>query len=121
MTIQELIKKYRDQATICSAIDYAKKNSVEANNDAVKRMYKIVDVIVSDFGVDGTTEFSLLLDSTDHKINIWAATHLLEKMEADPVTQEKALMIIKNVAKQDDVEGLGFRHWLKNWEKKTDP
>jgi hypothetical protein len=121
MTIQELIKEYRDQVAICSAVDYADKNSVKANNDAVSRMYKIVDTIVSDFGVDGAREFSLLLDVTENETNIWAATHLLEKMKADPAAEKKALAIIKNVAEQNDARGLGYRHWLENWKKKTDP
>ena len=121
MTIQEIIKEYRDQVAICFAVNYAEKNSVKSNNDAVGRMYKIVDTIVSDFDVDGVREFSSLLDVTENETNIWAATHLLEKMKADPATQEKALAIIKNVAEQDDARGLGYRHWLENWKMKVDP
>jgi hypothetical protein len=119
MTLPELIKEYRKQAIVCSKIDYSDKQSVNANNNAIKIMYGIVDTIKSQFGVDGVEEFAKLLDIKDYNVNVWSATHLLEKMKVGPVAEEKALAIIKNVAKQDSVEGLGFRYWLKDYEAKN--
>ncbi len=116
--LSELINEYKEQAVICSAIDYDNKDSVKVNNNAVKRMYEIIDTIVSQFGDNGVKEFSTLLDITDHGINIWAAPHLLEKMKTDVSTETKALAIIKDAAKQDNVHALGFQYWLKEWENK---
>ncbi len=119
MNLQELIKEYKEQAIICSKIDYSDKKSVNANNDAIKRMYEIVNFINSKFDVDGTGEFSRLIDIKDHDVNVWSATHLLEIMNPDRDTKEKALSVIREVARRDDTKGLGFRHWLKDYETRS--
>lgn len=114
MTVEELLQEYQEQSAACSFIDYSNTNSIKANNVAVERMYAIVDFIVSNFGAYGVKKFSTLLDIEDNRVSVWAATHLLERMKTDSVTEEKALEIIKNVAKQNDADGLGYRHWLEN-------
>jgi len=113
MTLHELIKEYKDQAYICFKIDYADKKSVKSSNDAVKRMYEIVDIIKSQFGVLGINEFSTLLDVKENNIYIWAAPQLLEKMSPSQEIKSKALEIIREVSKEDSVRGIGFRNWLK--------
>ncbi len=114
MTLPGLTKEYRDQAAICSAANYSDKGSVKASNAAADRMRRIADIIASDFGADGLREFASLLDDTENDTNIWAATHLLERMKADAATEDKALEIIKNAASEDSPRGLGFQYWLKS-------
>ncbi len=116
MNLQELIEEYKDKAIICSKTDFSNTQSVDENNSSVKRMYEIIDLIKSQFGFSGIKEFSKLLDTMEYDINVWSATHMLEKMGADKEIREKALDLIRNVAKSGDARGLGFRHWLKDYE-----
>ncbi|MCX6718861.1 MAG: hypothetical protein NTZ38_00560 [Candidatus Taylorbacteria bacterium] len=118
MTLFELIKEYKNQVIICSRINYTDKQSVDVNNTAVERMYGIVDTINSEFGRDGLREFAMLLDIKDYNTNVWSAVHLLENMKHDHELEEKALEIIKEAAKNKDVKGLGYRHWLKTYASK---
>ena len=116
MTLQDLIKEYKDQATISSKINYSDNKSVNANNIAVKRMYEIVNVIKSKFDVEGVAEFSKLLDIKDYEIYIWSAVQLIEKLNPSRELKEKALNIIKEDAKSSNIRGIGFRRWLKDHE-----
>lgn len=116
MTLPELIKEYKDQAIISSKINYSDDKSVNANNIAVKRMYEITNVIKSKFGIEGVTEFSNLLNIKDYDINIWSAVQLVEKLNPSKELKEKALKIIKEAAKSNDVRGIGFQRWLKDYE-----
>lgn len=115
MTLPELITEYKDQVIICSEISYSDKQSVNKNNVAVKRMYEIIGIINSQFGPDGVIEFSKLLNVKDNNTYIWAAPQLLEKMNSTQEIKEKALRIIREVAKEDNARGIGFRHWLKQY------
>ncbi len=119
MNLQELIEEYNNKAIICSKTDYSNTQSVNENNSAVKRMYEIIDLIKSQFGINGIKEFSKLLGIKDYDINVWSATHLLEKMSPDKETEEKALDVIRCVANNSDTRGLGFRNWLKAYEEKN--
>ena len=55
---------------------------------------------------------------TDNKTNIWAATHLLERIPADKNVEEKALGIIQQVAKGESAKSMGFKIWLENYNEK---
>ena len=115
MTLDKLIDEYKTLPKICALTNYADKKSVKANNKAVDRMYEIVS-LVNDFGPKGTKTFSALLDISDHKTNIWAATHLLEKLAFEEPTGIRALQIIEEVAKGDDLQAAGYQIWLKNYK-----
>lgn len=118
MTLDKLIDEYKTLPKICASTNYADKKSVEANNKAVDRMYEIVSLI-SGFGPEGTKIFSALLDIPDDKTNIWAATHLLEKLSFDEPTGRHALQIIEKVANGDDLIATGYRIWLKDYKQKN--
>ena len=119
MELGDLIDEYKSLPKICNQIDYSNKSSVIKNNKAVDRMYKIVDTINLHFGKDGVEQFQKLLDIKDSKINVWAATHLLEKLNPDKKNTLKALKIIEQIAKGKDIEALGFSYWLKEWKFKN--
>ncbi len=116
MILQGLITEYKDQAVICSSVNYSDKQSVNKNNYSIKKMYEIVEIINSEFGVIGVVEFSRLLDIKENNIYIWAASQLLEKMNPSQEIREKALGIIEEVSKEDSVRGIGFRNFLRQYE-----
>lgn len=115
MEIDKLIVEYKEQAAICAKTDYADKKSVRQNNKAVDRMYAIVATIDRDFGPDGVAKFQVLLDIKENNIDLWTATHLLERLKVEKSTEQKALTIIETVAKGIGVEALGYQYWLKKW------
>jgi hypothetical protein len=117
MTIDNLIKVYIGLAKNCHDVDYADKRAVRRNNDSAKRMGAIVGEINDKFGTDGIRRFNPVLDITDYKTNLWAAVHLLKIVDnLDKSMETKALGIIKKVAAGDDLEALGFKYWIKDWE-----
>ncbi len=118
MNLPELINEYKDKVIICSNTNYSDKQSVHIHNEAAKRQYEVVNLISTKFGVKGIEEFVKLLDMKDFNLNISVAVQLLEKMNPDKGTKEKALNIIREAAKGDGVRGLGLKNWLKNYETK---
>lgn len=118
MEIDKLIAEYKEQAAICAKTDYADKKSVRQNNKAVDRMYAIVTTIDRNFGPDGIVKFQELLDVKEYNIDLWSATHLLERLKVEKSIEEKALTIIETVAKGKGVEALGYQYWLKDWYEK---
>ncbi len=82
-------------------------------------MYKIVERIKKDFGVEGMNGFGKLLDTTENETNLWVAPQLLERMKPDEITKARALKIIKEAAAGDNANELGFETWIRNWEKKN--
>jgi hypothetical protein len=118
MTTDELIEEYKGLPQNCYEINYADKKAVKKNNNSVKRMYKIIDILIKDGGNEWVSEFKKLLDSEDYRTNLWAATHLLEKLKLEEETETKALEIIKKAATGDDVLAQGYKYWLRDWESK---
>lgn len=117
MELDDLLEKYIEQAKICFQVDYGDKNSVKAHNKAADKMQKIVGLIDHNYGEEGVKRFSDLLDITEYTTNVWAAVHVFNNLKADNDSRRKALQIIRNIAKGDDVNALGFQHWLKEREK----
>jgi hypothetical protein len=111
MDYDKLVEEYKKLPQICEQTDYSDKKSVRANNKAVKRMYEIVGLISN--SDSAKFEFSKLLDIKDYKIDLWAATHMIEKLNPDLTTKQKALSIIKEVAKGEDSLAFGYQMWLK--------
>jgi hypothetical protein len=77
-------------------------------------MYEIVGLISSSDSAQ--FEFNKLLDIKDYNIDLWSATHIIEKLNPDLTTKQKALSIIKKVAKGNDSLALGYQMWLKEHE-----
>ena len=119
MTLPQLIEKYKSQVKICYDIKYYDETTSAVNNKSVDSMYKIVERIDKDFGVEGINEFGKLLDTTENETNLWVAPQLLERMKPDEITKARALKIIKETAAGDNANESGFETWLKNWEKKN--
>ena len=119
MTLPQLIEKYKSQVKICYDIKYYDETTSAVNNKSVDSMYKIVERLKKDFGVEGMNEFGKLLDTTENETNLWVAPQLLERMKPDEITKARALKIIKEAAAGDNANESGFETWLKNWEKKN--
>jgi hypothetical protein len=112
MTLNELIDEYKQMVSICHHIDYADKKTIKSNNNAVTKMYQIIDKIKTEFGANGVSEFSKLIEIKQDRVDLWASIQMLEKMTIDKVTEEKALAIIKEEAK----DSLGHQYWLKTYQ-----
>jgi len=115
MNLNELLDDYKKMAEICYKIDNSDKNSVKNNNRAVSRMYQIVNTIKINFGEAGVCEFAGLMDIKDSRTDIWVAVQMLEKMQVDTATEQKALIIIKQEARQS----LGMDYWLKTYKEQN--
>lgn len=76
-------------------------------------MYQIVESIYNKFGKEGILKLKPLLAAVDFKINLWIATHLLEKVILDKETEQKAFSIIEKVAAGGHVLVLGYQYWIK--------
>jgi hypothetical protein len=115
MTLNELLDDYKKMAQICYNIDNSDKNSVKNNNRAVSRMYQIVNTIKTEFGEAGVCAFAELMDFKENRTDLWAAVQMLEKMQVDTATEQKALIIIKQEARQS----LGMDYWLKTYKEQN--
>jgi hypothetical protein len=111
MTIVDLIEEYKSNAAICSRIDYNDRKTVGANNRAVKRMYEILSIIITDFGKQGVAEFSKLIDCETDYVNLWASIQLLERATVESDIERKALSVIREEAQSS----LGHQYWLKSY------
>ncbi len=113
-----LIQEYIELTKNCASTDYGDKKSVRLHNKSVDRMYEIAEKIGYEQTTETIDDFAKLLNITDNKTNIWAATHLLERIPADKKVEEKALSIIQQVAKGESSESMGFKIWLENYNEK---
>ena len=120
MNLDELISEYRSQTEICAAINYSDMATVKRNNRAVSRMYSIVDQISKDHGEHGMRAFSVLLEERTNRTDLWAATHLLERLKPSREIEREALVIIEAEAAKKGADGMGYQVWLKNWNSKRD-
>jgi hypothetical protein len=118
MPLTNLIDEYKSLAEVCAKIDYSDKKSIRNNNKAVGRMYKIVEKIRDDFGVEGLSQFQELLDVPTYKTNLWVAIQMLEKTTVSREVENKALKIIEEEAKGETTNALGTSIWLKDYKKK---
>ncbi|MCK0158951.1 hypothetical protein MWU65_17320 [Cellulophaga sp. F20128] len=120
MNIEDLINDYKKQTKIYSESqhDYSDKFSVKKCNKAVGRMYQLVQMISKKNNLNEVAKFSELLTEEENRTNIWAAVHLLEKLEYDKTSGENALKIIKKIASGNDAQALGFQYWLKDFKLK---
>ena len=113
-----LIEEYIELTKVCSQTDYSDKKSVRNHNKSVDRMSKIVERIGREDTSETFNDFYRLLDIPENGTNIWAAVHMLERIPVDSITESKALQIIKQIAKGDSAEAMGFQSWLDDYKKK---
>ncbi|WP_339622862.1 hypothetical protein [uncultured Winogradskyella sp.] len=119
MNIENLKEKYLNLTKICAETDYADKKSVRKNNSSVNEMYKIIELISkNDNGIE-IQKFAELLTVEENRTNLWVATHMLEKLNVDKKTEQKALKIIKRVANGNGTEAIGYKSWLTDYKLKT--
>lgn len=113
-----LIQEYKELTKNCASTDYTDKKSVRLHNKSVDRMYEIVEKIGYEQTTETVADFTKLLDIADNKTNIWAAVHIIERIPIDKETENKAIDLIKEIAKGDTTEAIGFRCWLDEYNKK---
>jgi succinate dehydrogenase flavin-adding protein (antitoxin of CptAB toxin-antitoxin module) len=112
-----LIEEYIELTKICAETDYSDKKSVKKHNKSVDRMYEIAEKIGYEMTDETIDDFKSLLDIKDNKTNIWAAVHMIERIPIDKKTENKAIDLIKEIAKGDTAEAMGFRYWLDDYKK----
>ena len=113
-----LIEEYKELTKNCASTVYGDKKSVRLHNKSVKGMYEIVEKIGNEQTTETIKDFIKLLDIADNSTNIWAATHLLERIPVDKKTEEKALSLIQKVASGESAESMGFKLWLEEYHKR---
>lgn len=109
------IDEYKKCAEICSRFNSSDKNSVKNNNQAVSRMYKIVEK-VSKEGDEAIEKLAILLD--DPISGQWLAHQLVEKINLPMHIENKCFQIIEKLAKEDAIGSMGEKIWLAEWKKK---
>jgi len=95
--------------------DYSSIN-VLRNNSAVPRMFKIVDRIEKDHP-ELKPAFKALLDDADLRGSV--AHAMLDNMSYDTEAQRRALDVIEEIAKGDDMKAFGSQLWLRNYYEKN--
>jgi hypothetical protein len=109
MNIENLKERYLKLTKICAETDYADKKSVRKNNSAVNEMCKILESISESENQTDIQKFAKLLNVEENRTNLWVATQMLEKLNVDKRTEQKALKIIKNVANGSETKAMGFQ------------
>ena len=113
-----LIDEYLQMTKICLATDYSDKSSVRKHNKSVNKMYEIAEKIGDVNTEESIKDFIALLEVSENNTNIWASTHLLERIQVDKHIEERALKIIEVVSNSDSAEALGLKMWLEEYKKR---
>jgi hypothetical protein len=115
--MHEMIEEYRQCASICATTDYGDKKAVRRHNQAVDKMYRIVETAAK----QGSAAVSVLIPLLEEPpCAKWLAHQLLEKTETDPETELKCLAIIEALSKGEGPGALGEQYWLRDYRKKKD-
>jgi hypothetical protein len=101
------IDEYRRCAEIC----HDKKCSIQANNRAVSKMYRIVDS-ATESGSKAVAELFQLLD--DPLAAHWIAHQLLERASVPLRIERRCLKLIKESAKSS----IGDQYWLRQYTER---
>jgi hypothetical protein len=115
-SIEKLIEHYKEYAKIHFEIDYSDMKSVRRGNKAVNEMIRIACIININY-LEHIEIFALMLNDQTHKLDIWVAHHILENMLYTDNIGKLALSVVERYAREDSVEGLGNRMWLRQWGK----
>ena len=73
-----MIDEYRNCARICALVEYGDKESVKRNNQAVSRMYEMVQRVAIE-GAEEIKKLAMLLDEPES--SKWLAHQLVEITE----------------------------------------
>ena len=115
-TIDELLREYVEKVLFHSNADSSDPKQTKAINKAADRMIEIAELVASK---NGTSDFVQLLNHQEKAVRSWAAFHVIERMNPDQETINKALGEIKSIAKSDSMEAFGAELWLKDWNRKN--
>ncbi len=110
-----MIDEYRKCSKICASLDCSDNKSVQKNNRAVSRMYKIVQTAAAE-GLEAIGRLSVLLDEPES--GKWIAHQLVEKADLPKEVEDKCFRIIEILSKGDSLNALGNSMWLDEWKKK---
>ena len=111
----DLILEYVTSVIKMDETDYADKKSVRQHNRLADRI-RAIACEIDHMNSTIKMKFYELLSHENESVRLWAAHHILETMNYDNMCRGKALKIISCIAdKNDGIEGLGNKMWLKKW------
>ncbi len=113
------IALFKRLAIACTNTDFSNRAAIRKHNMAVDRMLEIALLIGNGKATETVDDFAELLNEEEHKVNLWAATHLLEHMKVTHETKAKALQVIQAAAAGEDPASMGYKQWLKDWEDRN--
>jgi hypothetical protein len=115
--IKKLVTRYREFAGVHANTDFGDARSVKRANDAADKML-LIALEVSRFGELGLVAFAGLLDDPTDKAEVWAAHHILERMNPDELLAQRALRVIEDYSTSDGLDADGEKLWLEQWKSK---
>ncbi|MBE7170321.1 MAG: hypothetical protein INR73_07010 [Williamsia sp.] len=110
-----LIEQFKENAKIHFDIDYTDMRSVRRGNKAAYKLFELAEKLKDHNQIN---EFAELLHDNHHKVDLWTAHILLERVKVKDVLAEKALEIIRLYANAEDVNAYGEKFWLQEWSKR---
>ncbi len=118
--IEKLVSEYTECAEKAIFENYADKISVRRFNELSERMRDIVDEI-KNLGDEAIWRFTSVLDT--EPASSWAAFHLVEKTDLDPVLLAKCFACVEREKERAEAENrsadaFGIKMWLKEWRNK---
>ena len=119
MNIEKLKLEYLKLTSVCAETNYSDKNSVRRNNNAVKKMYGIIEELSESKNQNEILKFAELLDVKENRTNSWVAIQLLEKIKVAKITERKCLEVIKSAISENTLVAFGLKIWLNNYNSKT--
>lgn len=92
--------------------------TAESHNQKVNRMGEIAEEIERSHP-ELKHDFCQLLSDEHMQIRLWAAHHILERMNCDGVFRKKALAVIRRKARTDKTtHGFCEKVWLRDWYRR---
>jgi hypothetical protein len=105
---------YQNCVEKCATTDYGNPQSVKIHNQAVQKMYEIVEQAAR----QGEETINTLATLLDHpRAAKWLAFQLLEKANVDSNVENKCLSIINGMANTESADSYGARIWLEKWKQ----
>lgn len=113
-----MLDDYRECAQVCEAVNYADKTSVERCNEAVSKMYLIVEE-ANRKGQNAIIELATLLDEPGPAK--WLAHQLVERAKITHEIRNKCFSIVEKLANGNDANAFGEQIWLKEHRDRENP
>ena len=115
--IKKLLARYKEFARTHANTDYGDSRSVKRANNAADKML-LIALEASRTGEESLAAFAELLDEPADKIQLWAAHHILERMNPNKPLAQHALSVIQDYSTRDDLGAYGEKMWLSDWKSK---